>query len=66
MIMDFDRVQYLEQRWKWVDVDMKDEGVFELVSRYEVTIEPIDQHLSRCSLPFALHGTKSERSGDLH
>jgi hypothetical protein len=40
MIMDFDGWMMW---WMilWVDVDMRDAGGFELVSRYQVTIEPV-------------------------
>jgi hypothetical protein len=42
MIMDFDgwKMWWMSRR-RWVDVDMRDGGGSELVSRYQVTIGPI-------------------------
>jgi hypothetical protein len=41
MIVDFDgwKMGWMI-RGRWVDIDMRDGGGFELVSRYQVTIEP--------------------------
>jgi hypothetical protein len=42
MIMDFVgwKMWWMIRR-RWVDVDMRGEGGFELVSRYQVTIVPV-------------------------